>query len=80
MDLLELQNPKGSLQEFTQKNGGLSPKYITTGKTGPEHNPIYAVICKLASDTISEGRGKTLKLAQEDAARRALKSLKEKKS
>jgi ribonuclease III len=79
-DLLLVQNPKGTLQELTQKNHGSPPKYITISKTGPEHDPLYKVECILNKELISKGQGKTLKAAQENAARKAIHCLKEEKS
>ncbi len=78
-DLLLVQNPKGTLQEITQKNHGSPPKYITISKTGPEHEPLYKVDCILNKELIAKGQGKTLKAAQEDAARQAIAKLAEEK-
>ena len=74
-DLIREKNPKGTLQEMTQKNHGSVPKYITKEKSGPEHAPHYTVVCVLSKEQLSIGEGKTLKTAQEDAARKAVKFL-----
>ena len=68
-------NPKGYLQEITQKNNGPVPAYETVSKEGPEHQPVYLVNCKLQDKLLASGRGSTLKKAQEDAAKNALAQL-----
>ncbi|WDE96015.1 ribonuclease III [Lentisphaera profundi] len=79
-DLVLVQNPKGILQEITQKNHGSTPKYATISKSGPEHEPKYKVDCYLNRELLAHGEGKTLKSAQENAATHAINRLKEDKN
>ena len=68
-------NPKGYLQELTQKDNGPVPQYTTIKKEGPEHQPSYLVECRLNDHLLASGRGTTIKNAQEDAAKSAIEIL-----
>jgi ribonuclease III len=73
-------NPKGYLQELTQRGNGPVPQYTTIKKEGPEHQPSYLVECHLSSKLLASGRGTTIKNAQEDAAKTAIEILNQKDS
>ncbi len=67
-----LKNSKTLLQEYCQKNNFSLPTYNQIEKK--ENIYPFTVTCKL-DDSSSEGFGKSLKLAEQDAAARLLKKI-----
>lgn len=68
-----VQNPKGQLNEFCQKNCLAIPKYVTIERTGEAHKLMFTVsctVCNAHSELVARdiGNGKSLKLAEGDAA------------
>jgi ribonuclease-3 len=74
---LQDMNPKGALQEYTQKQYGKAPVYKVLDVTGPDHMPSYKVSVTLDGDIMALGYANSRKNAEFDAARNALKDLKE---
>jgi ribonuclease-3 len=71
---------KSALQEHLQSVGAGQPKYVLTDQTGPDHRKNFRIEVRIAdgargSITLAEAAGSTKKLAQQEAARRALASL-----
>ena len=50
--------------------------YETLSKTGPDHMPEFRVVVTLNTNHLAEGKGKSIKLAENEAAKLALKKLK----
>ncbi len=73
--LVTVINPKGALQEYSQKHFGRAPEYHVLAVTGPEHLPDFTVEARLANYTAS-GSGNSRKSAECDAARHLLEYLK----
>ena len=71
---------KSKLQEYVQKTKMGSLFYETLSKSGPDHSPIYKVAVILNGQKIAEGTGSSKKLAEMNAASKALKKLEGKKS
>lgn len=69
-------NPKGTLQEITQKNYGEKPKYTVKKSTGPEHDMTYFVEVSLKDKILAVGEGKNIKSAERKAALQAIKKIK----
>jgi ribonuclease-3 len=65
---------KTRLQEFLQRDGTVSIKYKTSSE-GPAHDKIFSATVYLENELIGEGTGKSKKLAQQQAAKNALKTL-----
>lgn len=63
---------KTTLQEVTQKNPEEVLEYVLVGETGPDHDKCFEVEIHLNSNVISSGKGKSKKLAEQEAAREAL--------
>ena len=63
---------KSVLQEIVQKNPGEILKYVLQNETGPEHDKLFTVMLYLNSNQISEGKGKSKKEAEQEAAKAAL--------
>jgi len=65
-------DPKSTLQERIQAAGGTSPRYRTVRVEGPEHAREFFVVVEIGNEALAEGRGRSKKLAEVDAARAAL--------
>ena len=62
---------KSRLQELVQSKRHLIPHYKTINESGPDHDKTFAVQLKVGKLSTS-GTGKSKKLAEQDAARKAL--------
>jgi len=67
---------KSILQEYTQSNFGCIPKYRIIREIGPEHEKTYFVEVFIKEKSYGIGKGKKIKLAEQMAAKIALKKLK----
>ena len=76
--MLVFNNPKGALQELTQrKPHSPVPKYVIESKKGPDHDCIYSVAVFLKDKKIALGQGRSRKAAEFEAAKNALSFLNE---
>ncbi len=76
-DLLEKKlNYKGLLIEFCHKKFNKPPIFNIFSVEGPDHNKSFKVCVKLKNELSFYGQGKSIKRAQQDAAKIALKSQK----
>lgn len=66
---------KTALQELTQATHGVTPLYEMLGSSGPDHKKEFEIAIILDEITISKGKGKSKKEAQQKAAKLALKEL-----
>ncbi len=66
---------KSRLQELVQEKGKEVPRYRITGQSGPDHDKTFTARLTVSGIT-TEGRGKSKKQAEQDAARRAIRILK----
>ena len=71
---------KSALQEYLQSVGSGQPKYVLTDQSGPDHRKNFRIEVRVSdgaggSNTLAEAEGSTKKLAQQEAARRALTTL-----
>lgn len=64
---------KTILQEIIQKNPEEKVEYFLKNAEGPDHNKTFTIQVKLNSNVISEGVGRSKKLAEQMAAKEALK-------
>ncbi|OGV40067.1 MAG: ribonuclease III [Lentisphaerae bacterium GWF2_45_14] len=76
IDLIKSINPKGDLQEFTQKHWNMAPKYRVLKIEGPDHNPNYTVSVSIKNNLIANGEANNRRSAESEAARNALNILK----
>lgn len=76
LDSLEIQDYKSLLQEISQKKFKKLPVYEIVRETGPDHDKIFDCIVKIGDRILGEGRGKTKKQSQQNAAKEALKKIK----
>lgn len=66
--LLTTLNPKGLLQEYSQRRWGTTPEYSVLHTSGPEHLPIYDVEVRLRG-FVAAGRAASRKHAESEAAK-----------
>src|ERR1035437_10392472 len=71
---------KSALQERLQAEGAGQPKYVLTDQSGPDHRKRFSIEVRVTDGsggflTLAEAEDTTKKLAQQEAARRALASL-----
>jgi len=74
---LPMQDSKGELQEWLQKDGGPAPTYAITGQSGPPHDPMFEATVYYQGEPLARGSGKTKRRAEQAAALRALRALRE---
>ena len=67
---------KTVLQEKLQKHGEVEIKYTIIKETGPDHDKTFEAQVECNHKKLAEGTGKSKKLAEMEAARKALKNLK----
>lgn len=70
---LHFNDYKTTLQEIIQQNPEEQLDYVLTGESGPDHNKQFTVEVHLNSNVLGEGRGRSKKEAEQQAARQALK-------
>jgi len=75
-----LQDAKGALQEFLQKDGGDPPSYEITGQSGPPHAPMFRATVYSRGKALADGEGRTKKQAEQAAALSALERISEGRS
>jgi len=66
---------KTVLQELLQQNGDVKIVYNVTNTTGPDHDKTFFVEVKCNGKQLATGKGRTKKLAEMDAAEKALQNL-----
>ena len=71
-----MQDSKGQLQELLQVTGGDPPTYTITGKSGPEHAPVFQAAVSHGGRELARGEGRSKQEAEKAAALNALKALK----
>ncbi len=74
-DPVEL-NTKGALQQYCEGRFG-RPQYVTVEERGPEHEREFSVEVRIDGETLGRGSGRTKQQAEKDAAREALRLLRE---
>lgn len=74
---VQLKDPKSELQEWLQKQGYDVPGYQVVEISGKDHDQIFEVECVTPmSSEVFSGRGSSRRVAEQKAARQALKKLK----
>ena len=67
---------KTSLQEITQARYGQTPEYKVVASRGPDHKKEFEVAVYIEDKEYARAIGKSKKIAQQDAAEKALEILK----
>ena len=63
---------KSALQERVQSTGEPPPEYAVIGESGPDHHKEFRVEVRVGGRATAEGRGRSKKEAEQEAARLAL--------
>lgn len=66
-------DPKSYFQEQAQGREGVTPSYELIKEEGPDHNKVFEIGVYLNDNLIAKGKGPSKQVAQEEAARAALK-------
>lgn len=66
---------KTALQEWAQANGMPPPRYEQTGRSGPDHAPVFEITARLADGRHAMAKGAGTKRSIEQAAAQALLAL-----
>lgn len=66
---------KTTLQEIVQRKSDQVLKYEMIDATGPDHAKVFSFRVLLNGESIGEGTGRTKKLAEQNAAKKALEAL-----
>lgn len=72
---LDTENYKSQLQEETQRDGTLTPKYVILEQRGPDHAREFNVAVELGDQQFDPAWGKSKKEAEQQAAMLALEAL-----
>jgi ribonuclease-3 len=70
-----LKSPKSRLQEFTQRQTGARPDYVVVDATGPDHEKLFQVEVRVDGRTLGVGTGPSRRVAETEAATRAIEML-----
>ena len=70
-----MQDSKGALQEFLQKDGGEAPTYQIISQDGPPHDRTFEAAVYRNGVMLAQGKGRTKKQAEQAAALTALSAL-----
>lgn len=68
-------NYKSILLEYGQSNGGGLPDYRIVHELGPDHAKEFVVEVWIGVEKFGEGKGKSKKIAEQEAAKQAVKRL-----
>lgn len=66
---------KTRLQEHAQAHGWELPEYRLVGESGPDHEKVFTVECRLRGEPVGRGEGPSKKRAEQRAAADALSRL-----
>ena len=69
----DLIDHKSYLQEYLQSRFKEIPRYRRISAKGPDHAQVFTVECVFQGKMLSKGAGTSLKKAEQDAARKALR-------
>lgn len=72
---VDIDDAKSALQEWTQQYLHLVPTYTRLTEEGPMHARVFRVQVSVAGRVLAEGSGPRIKLAENEAAKRALDQL-----
>ena len=76
MEALDTLNPKGALQELTQRIGAKVPRYQVVDISGPDHDPQYSVEISILNNPLAKASAGSRKQAENKAAEIVLNLLK----
>ncbi len=72
-------DPKSYLQEISQARDGFTPVYRVLSEDGPDHEKIFTLGVFVGEKKMGEGEGPSKQIAQQEAAREAIRRYKAQK-
>jgi ribonuclease III len=72
-------DPKSYLQEISQARDGFTPIYKVLKEDGPDHDKIFTLGVFVGDKKMGEGEGPSKQIAQQEAAREAIRKYKNNK-
>jgi len=73
--LREMKDPKSAFQERVQAEIGVTPTYQVLSTRGPEHRKEFEAGVFINNKLIAKGKGFSIKEAEEESAKKALKKI-----
>jgi len=73
--VVSLKSPKSRLQEHTQRAGGMRPHYELVEISGPDHEHRFRIRVTVGDRVLGVGEGPSRRVAETEAAERALEAL-----
>lgn len=73
-------DPKSYLQELSQRIDNATPVYKVLGEEGPDHDKVFTLGVFVGDKLMGRGAGSSKQMAQQEAARRAIKVYKQAES
>lgn len=61
-------DPKTELQEWAHRAAGAPPTYELLKRSGPDHEPVFTVLASVPNHEPAEGRGRSKRIAEQNAA------------
>lgn len=71
----DARDAKTSLQEWAQARGLEPPAYVLTGRSGPDHAPVFTIAAKLSTGQSAAATAGSKRAAEQDAAAKLLAQL-----
>jgi len=71
----DARDPKTALQEWAQAQGQPPPSYTETGRTGPDHAPVFTINAQLASGQSAQAQAPSKRRAEQSAAQALLQQV-----
>jgi ribonuclease-3 len=78
--IVALKSPKSRLQEWTQRTTGGRPQYRVLEALGPDHEKLFRIEVRVDGEVLGHGEGPSRRIADTEAAARALDRLRERES
>lgn len=69
-------DPKSNFQELAQEREAITPRYEVISEEGPDHAKVFTVVAKVGDKEWGRGVGSSKQIAQQEAAKDALKKYK----
>ncbi|MEP3442139.1 MAG: ribonuclease III [Sulfitobacter sp.] len=74
----DARDAKTSLQEWAQARKLDPPAYVLTGRSGPDHAPVFTITAKLSTGQTASSTAGSKRVAEQDAAAKLLAQLEQK--
>lgn len=71
----DARDAKTVLQEWAQARGQKPPSYTETSRSGPDHAPVFTILCRLESGQEAEAKAGSKRQAEQMAASALIKQL-----